>query len=120
MSASSHEIDFPGYIETVVTDLETFKKVLTKREAGDNVGILLRSIYKTEVQRGAVLSAPGTICALKSIEAQVYILTKEEGGRHTPIFPGYRPHTLLFLLVCYRFTNINYSEHTKIFSNVKI
>merc|ERR1712232_1012859 len=64
---------------------------LTKREAGDNVGILLRSISKTDVQRGAVLSAPGTIRAHKSIEAQVYILTKEEGGRHTPFFPGYRP-----------------------------
>jgi translation elongation factor EF-Tu-like GTPase len=113
LSASSQETDFPGYIETVVTDLETFKKVLTKREAGDNVGILLRSISKTEVQRGAVLSAPGTICAHKSIEAQVYILTKEEGGRHTPIFPGYRPHALLFLLICYRFTNINYSKHAE-------
>merc|ERR1712048_910364 len=91
LSASSHETGSPGYIETVVTDLETFKKALTKREAGDNVGILLRSISKTDVQRGAVLSAPGTIRAHKSIEAQVYILTKEEGGRHTPIFPGYRP-----------------------------
>jgi elongation factor Tu len=91
LSASSHETGSPGYTETVVTDLETFKKVLTKREAGDNVGILLRSISKADVQRGAVLSAPGTIRAHKSIEAQVYILTKEEGGRHTPIFPGYRP-----------------------------
>jgi elongation factor Tu len=91
LSASSHDIDKSGSIETIVTDLETFKKALTKREAGDNVGILLRSISKTDVQRGAVLSAPGTIRAHKSIEAQVYILTKEEGGRHTPIFPGYRP-----------------------------
>lgn len=102
MSASSHETGSPGYTETVVTDLETFKKVLTKREAGDNVGILLRSISKTDVQRGAVLSAPGTIRAHKSIEAQVYILTKEEGGRHTPIFPGYRPHTSLFLIIFHR------------------
>jgi elongation factor Tu len=71
--------------------LETFKKALTKREAGDNVGILLRSISKTDVQRGAVLSAPGTIRPHKKIEAQVYILSADEGGRHTPIFPGYRP-----------------------------
>nr|YP_009139355.1 elongation factor Tu [Lepidodinium chlorophorum]BAR72329.1 elongation factor Tu [Lepidodinium chlorophorum] len=91
LSAWSYEIDISGSIETVVTDLETFKKALTKREAGDNVGILLRSIGKGDVQRGAVLSAPGTICSHKSMEAQVYILTKEEGGRHTPIFPGYRP-----------------------------
>jgi len=59
--------------------------------AGDNVGILLRGIQKNEVERGMVLSAPGSITPHKQFEAQVYILTKEEGGRHTPFFPGYRP-----------------------------
>ena len=82
---------FIAILETVVTDLETFKKALTVREAGDNVGILLRSVYKTDIQRGTVLSAPGTICAHTIMKAQVYILTKEEGGRHTPILVGYRP-----------------------------
>jgi elongation factor Tu len=71
--------------------LETFKKALTKREAGDNVGVLLRSISKTDIQRGAVLSAPRTIHPHEEIVAQVYILNTDEGGRHTPIFPGYRP-----------------------------
>jgi len=78
-------------LKTTVTDLETFKKALTVREAGDNVGILLRGISKTDIQRGTVLSAPDTICAHTLIKAQVYILTKEEGGRHTPILVGYRP-----------------------------
>jgi elongation factor Tu len=90
-SASSHKTGSSGCIETVVTDLETFKKALTKREAGDNVGVLLRSISKTDIQRGAVLSAPRTIHPHEEIVAQVYILNTDEGGRHTPIFPGYRP-----------------------------
>jgi len=76
---------------TTVTGLEMFQKTLDERVAGDNVGILLRGIQKTDIERGMVLSAPGSITPHTKFEAQVYILTKEEGGRHTPFFPGYRP-----------------------------
>ena len=76
---------------TTVTGLEMFQKTLDESVAGDNVGILLRGIQKNDIERGMVLSAPGTIVAHKAFEAQVYVLSKEEGGRHTPFFPGYRP-----------------------------
>jgi elongation factor Tu len=76
---------------TTVTGLEMFQKTLEESVAGDNVGILLRGIQKTDIERGMVLSAPGSITPHTNFEAQVYILTKEEGGRHTPFFPGYRP-----------------------------
>ncbi len=76
---------------TTVTGLEMFQKTLDESVAGDNVGILLRGIQKTDVERGMVLAAPGSITPHKQFEAQVYILNKEEGGRHTPFFPGYRP-----------------------------
>jgi elongation factor Tu len=68
-----------------------FKKSLDHGEAGDNVGILLRGIEKSDVERGQVLAKPGSITPHKEFEAEVYILTKEEGGRHTPFFTGYRP-----------------------------
>jgi elongation factor Tu len=74
-----------------VTGLEMFQKTLDETVAGDNVGVLLRGIQKDEIQRGMVMAAPGTIKPHKRFEAQVYVLTKEEGGRHTPFFPGYRP-----------------------------
>ena len=76
---------------TTVTGLEMFQKTLDESVAGDNVGILLRGIQKNDIERGMVLSAPGSIVAHKAFEAQVYVLSKEEGGRHTPFFPGYRP-----------------------------
>nr|YP_002600997.1 elongation factor Tu [Monomastix sp. OKE-1]ACK36861.1 translational elongation factor Tu [Monomastix sp. OKE-1] len=76
---------------TTVTGLEMFQKTLDESVAGDNVGILLRGIQKTDIERGMVLSAPGSITPHTKFESQVYILTKEEGGRHTPFFPGYRP-----------------------------
>ena len=76
---------------TTVTGLEMFQKTLDESVAGDNVGILLRGIQKGDIERGMVLSAPGSITPHKQFEAQVYILNKEEGGRHTPFFPGYRP-----------------------------
>lgn len=76
---------------TTVTGLEMFQKTLEESVAGDNVGILLRGIQKTDIERGMVLSAPGSITPHTKFESQVYILTKEEGGRHTPFFPGYRP-----------------------------
>nr|YP_009396058.1 translation elongation factor Tu [Dasya naccarioides]ARW65244.1 translation elongation factor Tu [Dasya naccarioides] len=76
---------------TTVTGLEMFQKTLEEGKAGDNIGILLRGTQKTEIQRGMVLSKPGAITPHKIFEAEVYVLKQEEGGRHTPFFPGYRP-----------------------------
>ena len=77
--------------ETTVTGIEMFQKTLEEGLAGDNVGLLLRGIQKTDIERGMVLAASGTITPHTLFEAEVYILTKEEGGRHTPFFTGYRP-----------------------------
>ena len=76
---------------TTVTGLEMFQKSLDESVAGDNVGVLLRGIQKVDVERGMVLAKPGSIKPHTKFEAQVYVLNKEEGGRHTPFFPGYRP-----------------------------
>jgi elongation factor Tu len=77
--------------KTVVTGVEMFQKTLDEGIAGDNVGVLLRGIERTDVERGQVLSAPGSIKPHQKFKANVYVLKKEEGGRHTPFFPGYRP-----------------------------
>ncbi len=77
--------------KTVVTGVEMFRKLLDQGEAGDNIGALLRGIDKEDVERGQVLCAPGTIHPHKKFKTEVYVLTKEEGGRHTPFFTGYRP-----------------------------
>lgn len=77
--------------KTVVTGVEMFRKILDEGVAGDNVGILLRGIGKDEVERGMVVAQPGSITPHRRFKAQVYVLTKEEGGRHTPFFNGYRP-----------------------------
>ncbi len=77
--------------KTIATDLEMFRKLLDEIRAGDNVGVLLRGIDKEEVERGQVLAKPGSITPHTEFEAQVYILSKDEGGRHTPFFDGYRP-----------------------------
>jgi elongation factor Tu len=77
--------------KTVATGIEMFRKLLDQGVAGDNVGVLLRGIGKEEVERGQVLAKPGSITPHTDFEAQVYVLTKEEGGRHNPFFPGYRP-----------------------------
>ncbi len=77
--------------KTVVTGVEMFKKLLDQGEAGDNVGCLLRGIERDDVQRGMVLAKPGSIKPLRHAAAEVYVLSKEEGGRHTPFFNGYRP-----------------------------
>jgi len=77
--------------KTVATGLEMFRKTLDESQAGDNIGVLLRGVDKTEVERGQVLAVPGSITPHTKFEAGVYILTKEEGGRHTPFFHGYRP-----------------------------
>jgi elongation factor Tu len=78
-------------IPTVVTGVEMFRKTLDEGVAGDNVGLLLRGIEKDQVERGQVIAAPGSITPHKKFKGSVYILTKEEGGRHTPFFQGYRP-----------------------------
>jgi elongation factor Tu len=77
--------------KSVVTGIEMFRKLLDEGQAGDNLGLLLRGVDKDSLQRGQVLAAPGSITPHKKFKAQVYILTKEEGGRHTPFFAGYRP-----------------------------
>ena len=76
---------------TVVTGVEMFRKLLEQAQAGDNIGVLLRGIQRTEIERGQVLAKPGSIKPHTHFKAQVYVLTKEEGGRHTPFFNGYRP-----------------------------
>ena len=77
--------------KTTVTGIEMFRKLLDEGQAGDNCGVLLRGTKKEEVERGQVLAKPGTIKPHKKFKAEAYILTKEEGGRHTPFFNGYRP-----------------------------
>ena len=88
------EVEIVGITDTrktTATDLEMFRKLLDEVRAGDNVGVLLRGIDKEEVERGQVLAKPGSITPHTNFEAQVYVLSKEEGGRHTPFFNGYRP-----------------------------
>jgi elongation factor Tu len=88
------EVEIVGFRETrktVVTGVEMFRKLLDEGQAGDNVGCLLRGVDKDEVERGQVLAKPGSITPHKKFKAEVYVLTKEEGGRHTPYFNGYRP-----------------------------
>ncbi len=91
----NEEVEIVGLSEktkkTVVTGVEMFRKSLDEAMAGDNVGLLLRGVEKDEVQRGQVIAKPGTVNPHTEFEAQLYVLTKEEGGRHTPFFTGYRP-----------------------------
>jgi elongation factor Tu len=89
------EIEIVGIKEetkkSVVTGIEMFRKTLDYAEAGDNVGILLRGVDRTEIERGQVVAVPGTVTCHKKFTAEVYVLTKDEGGRHTPFFNNYRP-----------------------------
>src|SRR5437773_3755277 len=92
--AKMSDVEIVGLRETrktVATDIEMFRKLLDKASAGDNVGVLLRGIKKEEVERGMVLAKPGTITPHTQFKAEVYVLSKEEGGRHTPFFSNYRP-----------------------------
>jgi elongation factor Tu len=84
-------VGFASDKKTIVTGVEMFRKLLDQGEAGDNVGLLLRGIAKEEIERGMVLAKPGSITPHTKFEAEVYVLTKDEGGRHTPFFKGYRP-----------------------------
>jgi len=77
--------------KTVATDIEMFRKLLDEARAGDNVGVLLRGLKKEDVERGQVIAKPGSITPHKKFKAEVYVLSKEEGGRHTPFFSNYRP-----------------------------
>src|SRR5436309_5774478 len=88
------EVEIVGLREsrkTTATELEMFRKLLDDVQAGDNIGVLLRGIDKDEVERGQVLAKPASITPHTEFAAQVYVLSKDEGGRHTPFFPGYRP-----------------------------
>jgi len=91
----SDEVEIVGLVDqarkVVVTGVEMFRKQLDQAQAGDNIGALLRGVQRTEIERGQVLAKPGTINPHTKFEAQVYVLKKEEGGRHTPFFNGYRP-----------------------------
>jgi elongation factor Tu len=84
-------VGFGAEKKSVVTGVEMFRKLLDDGQAGDNVGLLLRGVEKNEIERGMVLAKPGSITPHTKFEAEVYVLTKEEGGRHTPFFKGYRP-----------------------------
>jgi len=84
-------IGFSKQDKFVCTSIEMFRKILDEARAGDNVGLLMRGVAKEEVERGMVVAQPGSIKPHKKFKAEVYVLTKEEGGRHTPFFPGYRP-----------------------------
>jgi elongation factor Tu len=84
-------IGFNNNTETTITGVEMFRKMLDQGQAGDNVGLLLRGIKKEDIQRGQVVAKPGSIKAHSKFEAEVYILKKEEGGRHKPFFTGYKP-----------------------------
>ena len=91
----NEEVEIVGIKEetkkTVVTGIEMFRKMLDQAQAGDNIGALLRGVQRTEIERGQVLAKPGTVTCHKKFTAQVYVLTKDEGGRHTPFFNNYRP-----------------------------
>ena len=89
------EVEIVGVKEeiqkTVVTGIEMFRKLLDEAQAGDNIGALLRGVQRTDIERGQVIAKPGTVTCHKKFTAQVYVLTKDEGGRHTPFFNNYRP-----------------------------
>jgi elongation factor Tu len=90
----SEEVEIVGFRDTsktVVTGVEMFRKILDEGQAGDNIGVLLRGIKREEIERGQVLAQPGSITPHTRFEGSIYVLTKEEGGRHTPFFNGYRP-----------------------------
>ena len=91
----NEEVEIVGISEetrkTVCTGIEMFRKLLDEAQAGDNIGALLRGVQRTEIQRGQVLAKPGTVTCHRKFTAQVYVLTKDEGGRHTPFFNNYRP-----------------------------
>src|SRR5688572_5169936 len=98
-------VGFGANKKTVATGLEMFRKLLDEAQAGDNIGVLLRGVDKEEIQRGMVLAKPGSITPHTEFEGEVYVLTKEEGGRHTPFFTGYRPQFY------FRTTDVTGSAH---------
>jgi len=94
----NEEVEIVGIRDTrkaVVTGVEMFHKILDQGQAGDNVGLLLRGVEKTDIERGQVLAKPGSITPHTEFKAEVILLKKEEGGRHTPVFSGYRPQVFM-------------------------
>lgn len=115
MIKKGEEAEIVGFGETkkrVVTGVEMFRKILDEGQAGDNVGILLRGTDKEEVQRGMVLAKPGTITPHRKFKAQIYALKKDEGGRHTPFFTGYRPQ--------FYFSTTDVTGNVKLLSGVEM
>jgi elongation factor Tu len=98
--------------KTTVTGVEMFKKLLDKGQAGDNVGCLLRGVAREGIERGQVLAKPGSIKPHRKFECEVYVLSKEEGGRHTPFFAGYRPQ--------FYFRTTDVTGSTKLLSGVEM
>jgi elongation factor Tu len=96
---SGEQVDILGMgaegLKSVVTGVEMFRKILDRGEAGDNVGLLLRGIDKDQIRRGMVICKPGSVTPHQKFKAEVYVLSKEEGGRHTPFFNNYRPQFYL-------------------------
>ena len=107
---TGEEIEIVGLAKetrkTVVTGVEMFNKTLNEGQAGDNIGVLLRGVEKKDLERGQVVAAPGSITPHTKFHSEVYVLTKEEGGRHTPFFAGYRPQFY------FRTTDVTGSVHT--------
>ena len=109
------EIEIVGLkptLKTVCTGVEMFRKLLDQGQAGDNVGILLRGTKREEVERGQVLAKPGSISPHTKFTAEIYVLSKEEGGRHTPFFPGYRPQ-FYFRTTCLLYTSPSPRDRTR-------
>merc|ERR1712087_488503 len=119
-------IGLGGTKSTIVTGLEMFQKTLEESFAGENVGILLRGVQKRDVQRGVVLAEPGSITPHTSFEAQVYVLKKEEGGRHTPFFVGYRPQfyvrttDVTGTVVDFAFEKVDFTKKNMLDSNASV
>lgn len=112
---TSEEVEIIGITatqKTVVTGIEMFRKILDEGRAGDNVGVLLRGIDRQSIERGQVLAKPGSISAHKKFKAQIYVLTKDEGGRHTPFFTGYRPQ--------FYFRTTDVTGHVKLLSGAEM
>ena len=126
----SEEVEIVGLADetrkSVVTGIEMFRKLLDFAEAGDNIGVLLRGIQRTDIERGQVLAKPGTIHPHTKFKGQVYVLTKDEGGRHTPFFNNYRPHhrrgpafryprgrPYRWLRCCYRYQLLSFFRNRK-------
>ncbi|WJX45919.1 hypothetical protein P8452_32766 [Trifolium repens] len=105
-----------GPLKTTVTGVEMFKKILDQGQAGDNVGLLLRGLKREDIQRGKVIAKPGSVKTSKKFEAEIYVLTKDEGGRHTAFFSNYRPQ--FYLRTADITGKVELPENVKMWSNI--